>query len=395
VRRALAGLFLLLAGSGDGLAGELRGQVETLAAGYPSLDRVEGRLRILLRYQSRLGERWFVLASAYADGVVGSGERENAAIVRPHETYLERRGPLMELRIGYSNVVWGVLDEIQPTDVVNPIDVSRFVLEGRSEARLPVPLARLRFFLPRDVSLEAVVAPLPRQGTFDQVHPASSPFAPAGWGSLPRSETPVTGGNVEGGVRLRGSNAGVDWGASFYRDVVDFDRYTISAGRLAAIRPHRWMAGGDLETARGEWVLRAEGAFYLHDPLQVETAPVILRRWSFQGGFGADRAVGENRLFLNALYRHVPQEPLLGERNDLSLVFGLSRDFGRSTKSFKLFGLWNARAGSGFVRASLSLELVENLRLELAGGAFLGEGGEILGSFADSDFALVRLRFYF
>jgi hypothetical protein len=141
--------------------------------------------------------------------------------------------------------------------------------------------------------------------------------------------------------------------------------------------------------------LRGEGAFYLHDPLQVETAPVVLRRWSFLGGFGADRAVGQNRLFLNALYRHVPEEPLLGERNELSLVFGLSRDFGRSTKSLKLFGLWNTRAGSGFVRASLSLELVENLRLELAAGAFLGEGGEILGSFADADFALVRLRFYF
>ena len=33
-------------------------------------------------------------------------------------------------------VVWGRLDEMQPTDVINPLDVSRFFFEGRSEARL-------------------------------------------------------------------------------------------------------------------------------------------------------------------------------------------------------------------------------------------------------------------
>ena len=43
---------------------------------------------------------------------------------------------------GFTRVVWGRLDEIQPTDVINPLDVSRFFFEGRAEARLPVALVR-------------------------------------------------------------------------------------------------------------------------------------------------------------------------------------------------------------------------------------------------------------
>jgi len=47
------------------------------------------------------------------------------------------------------------------------------------------------------------------------------------------------------------------------------------------------------------------------------------------------------------------------------------------------------------VGAIRSLELVENLRFELGGGAFLGDDGEYFGLLADSDFAVARLRLYF
>ena len=66
-----------------------------------------------------------------------------------------------DLRAGAARLVWGRLDEFQPTDVVNPIDLSRFLMEGRSEARLPVGLVRGRaVFLPHSTTLEAVVVPV-------------------------------------------------------------------------------------------------------------------------------------------------------------------------------------------------------------------------------------------
>ena len=39
------------------------------------------------------------------------------------------------------------LDELQPTDVINPLDISRFFFDGRSKARLPVAVIRGQLFL--------------------------------------------------------------------------------------------------------------------------------------------------------------------------------------------------------------------------------------------------------
>jgi hypothetical protein len=356
---------------------------------------VEARGRLFARYEAAIGERWFFVASAYADAVTGSDARATAGIVRPHETYVERRSEHAELRFGYSNVAWGVLDELSPEDVVNPIDVARFALQGRAEARLPVPLARLRLFLPAELSVEAVLAPVPRRGTFDQLDEDTSPFTPAELVDLPRSDLPITASNMEWGFRVRGTSSGIDWGASLYRDIVDFDRYELGSPGLVALRPPRWMIGADVETARGAWVLRGEGAFFLEDPLQAENAPSIVTGTSFQGGFGADRRFGENVFFADVLYRFVPDDPLLAAEDEISLVGGLSRDFMGNTRGIQVFGVWNPSAGSGFLRGIWNEELVENLRLEIGGGAFLGEGGQILGLLADSDFVMARLRFYF
>ena len=105
--------------------------------------------------------------------------------------------------------------------------------------------------------------------------------------------------------------------------------------------------------------------------------------------------MGENVLFLDALYRLVPEDPLLDAEDELSLVGGITRDFSSATQNLKLFGVWNAQAGSAFLRATWGAELVENLRFELAGGAVVGDDGGLLGLIADSDFLLARLRLYF
>jgi hypothetical protein len=70
-------------------------------------------------------------------------------------------------------------------------------------------------------------------------------------------------------------------------------------------------------------------------------------------------------------------------------------DLASGTQTPRVFGVWNARADSPFARATWSVELVENPRLELGGGAFLGDDGELVGLIADSDFAVARLRLYF
>ena len=86
-------------------------------------------------------------------------------IARPQELYVEFVSERADFRLGYSRIVWGRLDELQPTDVVNPLDLAKFFFEGRAEARIPVAMARARFFLPASTTLEAVVVPQFRSGT--------------------------------------------------------------------------------------------------------------------------------------------------------------------------------------------------------------------------------------
>ena len=394
--RAALVVLLVLLFPRAGATRDLRGHAEVRGVFYPALHVTEARMRLLGRYDTAIDDRWFVVASACLDGVTRSDNRGAAAIARPLENYLERRTARFEVRLGMSNVAWGVLDELSPQDVVNPIDVSRFVLEGRSEARLPVPLARVRVFLPASLTLEGLVVPYARRGTFDQLDENRSPFAPDLLAALPRSESVVSADTMEGGVRLRGTGAGVDWGVSMYRDTVDFDRYELTATGLSARRPTRWMAGGDIETARGDWVFRGDGAFFIDDPLQAAgEVPGIVPLLTFQGGIGADRRVGENTLFLSSLYSHFPEDPRIDGRDEVALVGGFARDLSMGTTTLRLFGVWNATAESGFGRAIWDQELVENLRFEASAGVFLGQGGRLLKLVEDSDFITARLRFYF
>jgi hypothetical protein len=55
----------------------------------------------------------------------------------------------------------------------------------------------------------------------------------------------------------------------------------------------------------------------------------------------------------------------------------------------------NTSEGSGFARLIATGELRDNLALEGSIGWFVGEGRDLVGRFADSDFIYLRLKHYF
>ena len=168
--------------------------------------------------------------------------RTTDAVVRVQDLNVDARLGRVDLLAGFSRVVWGRLDELQPTDVVNPLDVSRFFFEGRSEARLPVALARARVFLADNASVEAVYVPAFRRGRFDQLDEPSSPFNIAGvigsqlavclaigCPTLPpvveEHRPAFTMRNAQGGARFSATSGRVDWSVSAYRGFEPFGLY--------------------------------------------------------------------------------------------------------------------------------------------------------------------------
>ena len=152
-----ASVMVDVAGSGSEAG---RGQP---AAGSEGTEVTETRVRVVVEARRDLGAHWRVNLAGHVDGLVadrsatGASGTTTAAIVRPLDTYVEYLSSHVEVRAGASRLAWGRLDEFQPTDVVNPIDLTRFLLEGRSEARLAVGLVRTRLFVTEATRIEAVV----------------------------------------------------------------------------------------------------------------------------------------------------------------------------------------------------------------------------------------------
>jgi len=350
------------------------------------------------------------------------------AIVRVQDATVEFKGDRIAVLAGFGRVIWGRLDEIQPTDVVNPVDVARFFFEGRSEARLPVGFLRARAFFSEKASLEVVYVPVFRRGRFDQLGEETSPFNLAiGSSTLPgdvaclpigcptvlpvsveRHEPPTSFGSAQGGARFNATTGRVDWSVSTYRGFESFGlgRFaplfpTASLAVVELVNPRFTMIGGDFETVRGQWGIRGEVAAFVEDSFQSLRVAVVEGK-SLEAGLGVDRRAGGYRLSGTVLlHRESSDAPIQtgsgteSGRTDVSLILSGDRSFARDRYQTRMFGVVNPSEGSAFLRGISTARLRDNVALEASAGWFIGDGRDAIGRFAESDFAYVRVKYFF
>ena len=366
---------------------------------------VEGRPRVFLEHRRDIGGHVRLRLSGYVESLVADRHQADSPttdlIARPQELYLEFVSERADLRLGYSRLVWGRLDELQPTDVVNPLDLAKFFFEGRAEARIPVALARARLFLLASTSLEAVVVPQFRPGRFDQLGEPTSPFnlllGPAPGASVERGEGPrTTWSNLQGGVRVQTTTKRVDWGLSAYRGFETFGVVQPTADFMALeeLFPRFTMVGGDFEAVRGEWGIRGEVAAFLEDSFQATAPPGVLSGQSVEGGIGADRKAGDFRVSGTVLLRRrfVDDHSATDlDEHDVNLIASLDRSFARQTRTLQVFGVYDPTESTSFLRGIFTVALTDRLSIEASGGMFSGSGPDTLGRFAERDFVLVKV----
>lgn len=384
------------------------GHFSTLFSVMPDLDPAAGaqpvtelRTRLFAealfdpRQSLRLRAGVFVDALLADRSGLGARNTATAAVIRPADLYAELRGATFDVRAGMSRIVWGRLDEFQPTDVVNPLDLSRFLLEGRSEARLPVALVRGRLFLSGGSTLEAIVVPVFRAGRFDQLEEESSPFLLAPSGVRERRAPGTSWRNVQGGARVTSTIGRLDWGVSAWRGFESFPTYVpqpfvpdplrLVLPRYLEVFPRFTMVGADFETVRGPWGLRGEAAWF-HTPTPR----------AFEGGIGADRRAGTYRVALNAVVSRA------GGETDVNVVGWAERSFARETRALRLLAVYDPSDDTAFVRGTGTLSVRDNVSLDASAGWFTGDatGGarsafDVLSLLSRRDFLYARLRFHF
>lgn len=414
--RIVSGLALLClaassAAAQSGSSITVRGDVSVLGAVYPVGPDVT-ELRSRVRLETTADPRpWLRLKfDATAEGLVADrGGRTNDGIVRVRDAWAEVKVGATEWRAGYGRVVWGRLDEIMPSDVVNPIDTAAYFLEGRAEARLPVAFVRGRAFLTEDTTVEALASVPGRRGRFDALDEASSPFnlvrdlvLPAGAAAGVRRVEPEAGWDtVQGGARVSTTMGRVDVSGTIYSGYSSFGTVTFEpALQLTAVSPmvvgelvERYdrftMIAADAETVIGPWALRAEGAWFraTRDALDV--------------GVGADRSAGDYRVFTSVVWhRDWADAAATGAsvtNNDLNVIASLERTFARERYRLRVFGVANPIDESAFARAVATWNVRDNLAVEASAGVFVGDGSgtDNLSRFTNRDFAFLRLRWFF
>jgi hypothetical protein len=395
------------------------GYVSVFLDRLPNRDATELRARGFAEQKIEAGPHLRLTASGFVEGLLADRRgRVTDAIAEAQDLNVEFRAKRFDLSAGLGRVVWGRLDELQPTDVINPIDVSRFFFEGRSEARLSVPLVRARVFASDKISVEGVYVPVFRRGRFDRLDEHTSPFnLEPGVVSCLAIGCPVpvfvpheparTFANAQGGARVNVTSGRVDWSVSAYRGFRPFGIYTLSPlappkprsgeGGFSIEFPRFSMLGGDFETVAGPWVVRGEVAAFLRDAFQGPNLPIALTGHSLDAGAAVDRRAGNYRISGQILVHREAYDHALDlfSRTDVSLIVSADRTFSREKYQARLFGVYNPNNRSGFVRGIATASLRDNVALEGSLGWFAGSGLDTISRFADSDFVYVRLKYFF
>ena len=373
----------------------------------------ELRTRIFVERRQDAGEHLRFNLAGYVDGLLGDREATGAsgtaadAIARPADLFAEFTTARFDLRAGFSRLVWGRLDEFQPTDVVNPLDLTRFLLEGRSEARLPVALVSGRVFLPRSSTLEAVVVPVFRASTFDQLEETTAPFNVLPGASAARVEPATSWSNLQGGGRLTSTVGRVDWALVAYSGFRTFPTLTLTPpGVLGETFPRFTMIGGDFETVRGAWGFRGEIAAFVADELQSSIAAAGIPGRTIEGGVGADRRAGDYRFAASVLVTHTATDDSPAGRlarladpeidgADALIVGSLDRNFSRDTRRVRAFAVYDPDDGSAFARVIGAISVHDNVWVEGSGGLFVGSSLGAVGRLTGRDFLYARLKVFF
>ena len=410
----------------------IHGELSSLAVAYPNQEdtrelRTRASLDLTADPASWLRLRFEGLAELLVADRAGGGNAPpsllrsygaTSAIVAVRDGWAELRLDHVELRAGYGRLVWGRLDEVMPSDVINPIDTARFFLEGRADARLPVPFVRTRVFLPSETSIEAVVALPGKRGRFDSLDELTSPFnllkdvllpaiVPVDMG-IQREEPPASWRNLQGGLRVSTTAGRMDMSVSAWRGfegfgIVSFEPFVflmnpppapLVVGTLVERYPRFTMIAGDAEMVRGAWAIRGEVAGFIDKTLAGPLGPE--KGKAIDAGIGFDRSAGDYHLFGSLVWhREWFTSHSSGSTQHLNVIASVDRRFSRERYLVRLFGVLNPDDRSGFVRGLASWSVRDNVLLEASGGAFLGEGADTISRFNDRDFVFLRLKYSF
>ncbi|MFC1878048.1 DUF1302 family protein, partial [Thermodesulfobacteriota bacterium] len=228
------------------------------------------RSEVMLGVDTKLGKNWSarISGSAFYDAAYDINGRDSYTDdvqdnyiedVELLETYVQ--GSLLrylDVKAGRQVVVWGKLDNLRVTDILNPLDLRVFGATDIEDLRLPVNMLKIDAYL-SNWTLTGMAIPEIR---FNKNPEYGSDFYPAN--SKPvHEETPENGfEHMEYALSVSGIFSGWDiafYWADVYSDTSHLERLPGSY-QVELTHARLNLYGAALDIAFGNWLLKAEAA---------------------------------------------------------------------------------------------------------------------------------------
>ena len=316
------------------------------------------------------------------------------------ELYLSGELVGLHWTVGKQQIVWGKADGVRVLDLVNPLDLTTFILGDFEDFRIPLWAVRAEAQL-GGVQIEGVMVP---DGTVNDTPPPGGEFAltasrfqpPVPAGSLTAlTVAPPVGRRtgVDYGGRVSGFAYGWDFSMLYLRQTDDTPQFSVAVADQAVVvqpffsRVH--LVGASAANAFSDFAVRGEvGVTFGRGVSRVAPGPSVAPETADAASFvvGLDW-YGLSQTFFGIQYF---QDTLLGGRSDNRprtdriATVAFRRSFANQTVSVSHRTLINLVDGDAQLEAELSYRLRDGLSVFLRGAGFIGDRDGVFGQFRDA-----------
>jgi hypothetical protein len=294
--------------------------------------------------------------------------------------------PHLDLKTGRQIVVWGKSDNVRVTDVLNPLDQRLPGMVDIKDLRLPVTMTKVDYYL-GSWNLSGIMIHEVRFGKYPVYN---SDFFPADTPLPPEITPDFSLDNQQYALALNGIFSG--WDLSLYSSWLFEDRaHLVQTVDSGLVREHSrvFMVGSTGNIALGNWLLKAEGAWF--NGLEYGGLPdEDFARLDLMAGVEY-MGFSETVLSLEMVNRHIvdfDDQLRLSldfvQEDSLQTVAKLVRDFANDTIQLKiLLSVFGGHGEDGaFERFQLDYDLTD--AVTLTGGVIFYQSAD-QGPFIDID----------
>ena len=359
------------------------------------------RSELELALKNRFSETWQgqVSARGFYDAIfaIRGRDRYTSQVLDDYESELEledtyiqgRLTKNLDTKIGRQIVVWGTLDNLRVTDVLNPLDLRVPGLTDIDDLRLPVTMIKFDYYF-GNWDLSVIAIPEVR---FSKLPVFGSDFFPFPTPRPPEDKPDDGFENMQYAAALTGVFSGWDigfYGADIYADQT-YAVLTSPGPPEQFVRKHARinMLGSAANLAVGNWLMKAEAAWF--NGLRYTNTPGITYSRLDLGGGIEYTGFTEATISLEAANRHIfdyspslKQPPDEVRQNEFQWSFRIMKDFLNDTLTVMLLAsTFGIKADDGaFERLEAEYDITD--AVSIRGGLVFYQSGD-KGLFQDVD----------